>query len=85
MLHTLTQQIDPILKQEAETIFKKFGLSPTQAITLFYQQVQLHQCLPFEREKIPNDITIEALNDAKAGKGIRVETTDELYRDLGIK
>ncbi len=77
---TFTIQIDPILKRNAETVFKQLGLSTSQAISLFYQQVQLRQNLPFELEDIPNDTTIKALNDAKAGEGTRFETTDELFK-----
>lgn len=33
-------RVDPTLKQEAENIFEALGLSATQAITLFYQQVK---------------------------------------------
>ena len=82
---TVTIQIDSTLKQNAETVFKQLGLSTSQAISLFYKQVQLRQDLPFESEEIPNATTIKALNDAKAGKGTSFETTDELFKDLGIK
>jgi DNA-damage-inducible protein J len=65
---TLTIQIDPTLKQNAEMVFKKLGLSASQAVNLFYQQVQLRQSLPFESKEIPNETTIKALNDAEAGE-----------------
>lgn len=82
---TLTIQIDPILKRNAEMVFQQLGLSANQAINLFYQQVQLRQNLPFESRKIPNETTIVALNDAEAGEGTRFENTDKLFEDLGIK
>ena len=82
---TLTIQIDPILKMNAEMVFKQLGLSASQAINLFYQQVQLRQSLPFESKEMPNETTIKALNDAEAGEGARFETTDKLFEELGIK
>jgi DNA-damage-inducible protein J len=82
---TLTIQIDPQLKMNAEMVFKQLGLSASQAINLFYQQVQLRQSLPFESEEMPNETTIKALNDAEAGEGARFESTDKLFEDLGIK
>ncbi|MEN8216749.1 MAG: type II toxin-antitoxin system RelB/DinJ family antitoxin [Pseudomonadota bacterium] len=87
MLNTqiLTIQIDPILKLNAEMVFKQLGLSASQAVNLFYQQVQLHQSLPFESKEIPNETTIKALNDAEAGEGARFDSTDKLFEDLGIK
>jgi DNA-damage-inducible protein J len=82
---TLTIQIDPILKMNAEMVFKQLGLSASQAVNLFYQQVELRQNLPFESKEIPNETTIKALNDAEAGEGARFDSTDKLFEDLGIK
>ncbi|OQY55834.1 MAG: hypothetical protein DRR08_25855 [Candidatus Parabeggiatoa sp. nov. 2] len=45
------------------------GLSASQAISLFYRQVQLRQGLPFETENLPNNTT--ALNEAEASAGER--------------
>ena len=33
-------RVDPGLKDEVEDVFEQLGLSATQAITLFYQQVK---------------------------------------------
>jgi DNA-damage-inducible protein J len=40
-------RIDPQLKQAAEAVFSKLGVSPSEAIRLFYKQVKLHQGFPF--------------------------------------
>lgn len=60
-------RVEPELKQEAENVFSKLGLSATQAITLFYKQVTLQQGLPFA-VKIPNAETREALQQAHDGE-----------------
>jgi DNA-damage-inducible protein J len=52
------------LKQEVERIFKCLGLSPDDAIRLFYEQVSQHKGLPFFVD-IPNAITAQAINDAR--------------------
>jgi addiction module RelB/DinJ family antitoxin len=44
---TISATIDPLLKVEVQAILKRFGLSASQAITLFFQQVQRTQTLPF--------------------------------------
>ena len=44
MIHA---RVDPALKAEVETILQTLGLSATQAITLYYQQIKLQQGLPF--------------------------------------
>ena len=40
-------RVEPELKCQAEEVFAGLGLSPTEAITLFYRQVTLHHGLPF--------------------------------------
>ncbi len=44
---TISATIDPLLKGEVQAILKRLGLSTSQAITLFFQQVQQAQTLPF--------------------------------------
>lgn len=53
---------DESIKKEAELILEKLGLSPSDAINLFYNQITLHNGLPFE-VRIPNQTTIQAIND----------------------
>ena len=60
-------RVEPELKCQAEEVFSELGLSPTEAITLFYAQVTLHRGLPFA-VKVPNAETIEALRQARAGE-----------------
>ena len=62
-------RVEPELKFQAEEVFSGLGLSPTEAITLFYRQVTLHHGLPFA-VKIPNAETITALQQARAGEGL---------------
>ena len=62
-------RVEPELKYQAEDVFSKLGLSPTEAITLFYAQVTLHKGLPFA-VKVPNAETIEALRQARSGEGL---------------
>jgi addiction module RelB/DinJ family antitoxin len=43
---TIRARIEPDLKVKAEHIFQQLGLTTTQAITLFYKQVELKKgCL----------------------------------------
>lgn len=62
-------RVEPELKRQTEQVFLKLGLSATEAITLFYRQVTLHQGLPFA-VKIPNSETIAALRQAQAEEGL---------------
>ncbi len=45
-------KMPPDLKAAAESVFARLGLSPSEAIRVFYKQVELHQGLPFDL-KIP--------------------------------
>lgn len=62
-------RIDENLKADVERVFEKLGLSATDAITVFYQQIKLHRGLPFS-VKIPNKMTRKAIDDVR--KGINV-------------
>ena len=81
---TISARIDPTTKQRAEAIFTKLGLTASQAITLFYKQVELHRGLPFPVE-LPNTTTLKALEEARNRENLpRFETPEELFEDLGI-
>lgn len=72
------------LKNETEKIFHLLGLTFTEAITLFLQQVRLHRGLPFEI-KIPNKITIKAIKDMKKRQSLtESKDAEDMFRKLGI-
>ena len=81
---TIRARIEPSLKDKAEQIFRQLGLSTTQAITLFYKQVELKKGLPFNIA-IPNKITRQtfASTDAKTDL-IICEDTEDMFKKLGI-
>lgn len=72
-------RVEPELKQEAEKVFATLGLSPTEAITLFYKQTALRNGLPFEL-RIPNAGTLAAMRQAESGKGFSTYSSVEEMR-----
>jgi DNA-damage-inducible protein J len=81
---TIRARIQPDLKDRAELIFRELGLSTTQAITLFYKQVELRKGLPFD-VAIPNETTRRTFNDTDAGRNLIVcDDVEEMFRKLGI-
>lgn len=81
---TIRARIEPALKSKAEHIFRKLGLTTTQAITLFYKQVELKKGLPFD-VAIPNEITRRTFSDTDAGRDLIICTdTDDMFKKLGI-
>jgi len=65
------------LKSEVEAIFKQLGMNTTQAITMFFEQIRLHRAIPFEI-KLPNQETVEAMQDALAGNNMETISMEEL-------
>ena len=81
---TVRARIEPDLKDKAEQVFHKLGLTSTQAITLFYKQVELRNGLPFE-VVIPNETTLRTFDETDAGKNLVVcEDANDMFEKLGI-
>ena len=81
---TVRARIEPNLKTDVENLFKKLGLSTTEAINLFYQQVKLRKGLPFNIV-IPNETTEKVFEDTDAKRNlIRCDNVDDLFGKLGI-
>ncbi len=77
-------RVDPGLKDEVEDVFEQLGLSATQAITLFYQQVKLNRGLPFE-VRIPNVATQRTFTETDTGENIvHCENAEDMFARLGI-
>ena len=78
---TINTRIDPILKEKAENILHKVGLSAAEAVRLFYTQICLQKGLPFEA-KIPNKVTLKAMADADNRKTRKSKSIDDLFENL---
>ena len=77
-------RIEPGLKQKAERVFRKLGLSATQAISIFYRQVELRKGLPFD-VVVPNATTRKTFEDTDAGRNLIVcENAEDMFDKLGI-
>lgn len=76
-------RMEPDLKDEAEAVLAQVGLSPTEAIRLFYRQVTLRQGLPFE-VRVPNAATRQAIKQARGPKKLkRFKSAADLIRSAG--
>ncbi len=79
---TLSVRMDPELKRKADEIFRRLGLTASQAIVLFYKQVELQQGLPFA-VRLPNATTRKALEEAQERRNLKdFENVDDLFEDL---
>lgn len=77
-------RVSPELKDSAEAILSSLGLNATQAITLFYTQVQLRRGLPFE-VTLPNALTLKTLEKSRKGEElVHCKDAEDLCAKLGI-
>lgn len=59
---TITVRLDPRVKQNAQDVFKELGLTTTQAISLFLNQVSVQKGMPFEL-RIPNNAATPSVEE----------------------
>ncbi len=72
-------RIDPETKAASEEVLEALGLTPTEAIRLFYRQIALRGEFPLELKR-PNAMTAAALAGADQEVDVEsFESTDELY------
>jgi len=74
-------RIDGTIKEEASAVLAGIGLTVSDAVRLLLTKVAQEKELPFE-PLIPNEVTIRAMKDARAGHVTRSEDLESLFRDL---
>ena len=76
-------RMEPGLKRDAEEVLADVGLSPTEAIRLFYRQVFLQKGLPFD-VRVPNGQTRAAVAEVRSRKKLKsFKTASDLIRTAG--
>ncbi len=77
-------RVEPELKSRAEGILEALGVTPTEAIRLFYRQVVLMDGLPFE-VRIPNATTLATMDQTDRGEDLHsFDTAEDMFDELGI-
>ncbi len=71
------------LKADAERVFRKLGISSSEAINLFYSQVRLRKGLPFPVE-IPNAVTRRTFEKTDRGEDLHeYPSLDDFFKKMG--
>ncbi len=70
-------RINSETKEKAVNALAKMGLSVSDAIRLLLIQVANECRLPFE-VKVPNDTTLQAMEELESGKGRRFKSVEEM-------
>ena len=77
-------RLEPNLKEHAEQIFESLGISATQAITMFYKQVEIRKGLPF-KVAIPNRTTEKTFKATDAEDDLVIcKDAQDMFSKLGI-
>ena len=71
---------DPVVVREAEAIFADMGMTPEEAIGIFYKQTALHGRFPIT-ELIPNEETQAALREPRDSL-VKYSSVDKMMSDL---
>lgn len=74
-------RIDPEVKKEASLVLASMGLSVSDAVRLLLVRVAAEKALPFE-PLIPNETTLAAMREARAGRLESAKNVDELMDAL---
>lgn len=74
-------RISPSVKKKAERVLLKIGISPSEAINVFYKRIALDEAFPFSLH-IPNAETRRAIKNARAGKVSSYGTVEEMFADV---
>ena len=77
-------RVEPELKDRVESVFHRLGMNATQAITMFYKQVELRDGLPFD-VVVPTETTRKTMEKTDAGRDVVVcEDAEDMFDKLGI-
>ena len=80
----VSAKVDSALKNDAESILTALGLTASQAINLFYNQITFQNGLPFP-VKIPYKVLNEKTRKALVETDLEeFKDTQALYNELGI-
>jgi len=77
----INARVKPDLKDEVEQILSQLGITTTQAITMYFEQIKMNQGIPFQL-KIPNAETLQAMEDARANNNLEEITLDQIKKSV---
>lgn len=77
-------RVEPGLKHSVEKLLGRLGLTASEAINVFYRQINLRKGLPFD-VALPNEETRSVFADTDAGRNlVRCKSSADMFKRLGI-
>ena len=74
-------RIDGQIKEEAAAVLDAMGLTVSDAFRMLLTRIAKERALPFE-PLVPNEETIQAMQEARAGRVRSAKSTDDLIAQL---
>ncbi len=87
-MHTMSQttyqiRIDENEKNETFKVLRELGITPAQAVKMFFAQVRITHSIPFPIDYTPNEKTAKMLLASDEEKGYKKHASiEDLFRDL---
>lgn len=75
-------RLDEDLKNEAFEVFKRYGISPAQAIKMFLKVTAETKTIPLDFKYQANATTLEAVRELKVGEGQVYESLEAMLVDV---
>jgi len=75
-------RIDPEIKQEATNVLSEIGIKMSDFLRIAVTMVAREKALPFDIRKVPNRVTVAAMNEAKHSMAGRFNNADDLINDI---
>jgi len=77
-------RVEPELKREVQEILHGLGLSYTEAINIFLNQVKNYRGIPFDL-RLPNKETLEAMKEVETMTNVsKYNNFDDFYKEMDI-
>ncbi|MEA1913836.1 MAG: type II toxin-antitoxin system RelB/DinJ family antitoxin [Campylobacterota bacterium] len=73
--------LDANMKNKAQELFKTYGMGLSDAFNMFLSQSVLERGIPFQ-VKIPNDVTLQTMQDIEDDKNLEDVTLNEFVADM---
>lgn len=81
---TIRARTDEKLKVRVEGILHALGMTTTEAVNLFFRQIDINRGIPFA-VRLPNAETWRTLEKSARGEGvIKCKDEKDLFRKLGL-
>jgi len=78
--------LNKTVKNQAQQIFKEYGISLSDAVNMFLRQSVYENGIPFQlkipKDNIPNEETLNAIKDCENNIGLEEISFEDLQKDM---